>query len=384
MLNQLLHHLNLRGFHAKREEFYEQLARAQENREGLRFFLEAELKISAAPKTRDSSRAYALRLMRARLARGDSNKFSGILGAVMPAGDMLMLSALDDAPDKAALLRAIAHSIREQRAMKKVVRGRMLPPLLILPGALGFTYILATKSLPIIVKVAPPEVWTPFNMAVRIFSEFVSVWGAHVVAAIAASAVFFAYQLPRWTGKWRTRLEAMSPKTATLLFPVLPVALPLVLYRDFQAGMTFNALAVLLRSGRTLKDSLSAIRRTSRPWLRWHIHRVLTYLEANPTGYQRAFESGLMSAHMLARLSSEIRATPRFDEVLIRLGNQGSAEVREMVDRQMFVLNAMLLGMGGLLVVFVWLGQLSISQSMQQELSPTKQMSKRLANQSGR
>ena len=384
MLNQLLHHLNLRGFHAKREEFYEQLARAQENREGLRFFLEAELKISAAPKTRDSSRAYALRLMRARLARGDSNKFSGILGAVMPAGDMLMLSALDDAPDKAALLRAIAHSIREQRAMKKVVRSRLWSPMVILPATCAFAYIMATGSLPIVVKIAPPEVWTPFNMAVRRFSEFVASWGAYVAFAMVISAAFFAYQLPRWTGRLRTTLEAMSPRTATLLFLVMPFALPLILYRDYQAGLTFNALSVLLQSGRTLKESLIAVRRMARPWLRWHIHRMLTHLEANPTAYQRAFEGGLMSSQMLARLSSEIRATPRFDEVLIRLGKQGSAEVRDMVERQMSAINSMLLCIGAALVVFMYLGQGSVAHSMRNELSPVKQTAKMLINQSSR
>jgi type II secretory pathway component PulF len=376
---RLIHQLNLKGFRDKRDEFYEQLARAYENREGLRFFLDEELKISAARKTRDSSRAYALRLMRARLARGDSSSFSQILGAVMPRSDRLLLSALDDATDKPQLMRVIAQSIREQKLMQQTVRSKIIPPMLILPGAFGFTYVMATKSLPIILKVAPPGVWTPFNAAVRDFSLFVANYGGLLVLVCLGLLAFFSYQLPRWKGRLRSRLENMSPTTATVLFPVLPIALPVILYRDYQVGLVFNALSVMLQSGRTLKDALSAIRKQSQPWLASHLGRILRHLEANPTGYQRAFSSGLMSAHLLARLSSQIRSNPKFDEVLVRLGQEGSAEVRELVVKQMSVLNGIMLAMGGLVVVFVWLGQMSIGQSMQDELSPTKQMQKRLS-----
>lgn len=87
---------------------------------------------------------------------------------------------------------------------------------------------------------------------------------------------------------------------------------------------------------------------------------------------------------MLARLSSEIRATPRFDEVLIRLGKQGSAEVRDMVERQMSAINSMLLCIGAALVVFMYLGQGSVAHSMRNELSPVKQTAKMLINQSSR
>jgi type II secretory pathway component PulF len=374
LLKQMLHNLNLSDFRGKRDEFYDQLARSHDNREGLRFFLDAELKIAVARRTRDSSRAYALRLMRTTLARGDNPSYANILSAVMPADDMLLLAALDDAKDKAGLLRVIAQTIRERAQMVKLVRSRVIPPLLILPGAFGFTYIMATQSIPIIMKVAPPGVWTPFNALVRDFALFVAGNTGLLLLGAAFGAALVMYLLPRWTGGLRTQIEGMSPGLATLLFPVMPFALPMIVYRDFQAGLMFNALSVMLQSGRTLKEALLGIRKRSRPWLRWHLTRVLRQLETNPTAYQQAFESGLMSPLMLARLSSQMRSNPKFDEVLVGLGQKGAVEVREVVDKQMSKLNTMLLVMGGAVVVFVWIGQLSISQSMQNELSPAKQM----------
>jgi len=69
-----------------------------------------------------------------------------------------------------------------------------------------------------------------------------------------------------------------------------------------------------------------------------------------------------------------MRTNPNFDAVLVRLGLEGSVEIRKVVDRQMSVINAFLLSVGGAVVVFMMVGQLNISQSLTEELSPAKQM----------
>lgn len=226
-LDRLIHNFKLMGFRSHRDEFYEQMARAYENKEALREFLNEEFKISSNPKTKDDSRAYALKLIRNRLASGDQSKLSQLLGGIMPNGDSMMLGALDDAPDKVALMRQIAKSIRSQKKLMAIVKGKVVPPLLILPGAFGFCYVMATRSIPIIVKIAPAEVWSPFNLVVRTFAEFVAGYGFLSVGIIVALAFYFTYQLPRWHGPWRYRFEQVKPSTAALLFPVAPFLLPL-------------------------------------------------------------------------------------------------------------------------------------------------------------
>lgn len=377
MTMKILTNLRLMGFRARREEFYDELAQSYDNRESLRTFLEEELKIAVAKATRNTSRAYALRIMSALLASGDSHKYSQIVGPVMPAADAMMLTALDDAPDKAALMRAIARSVREQKEMVAMAKRKLLPPLLILPGAFVFSLVMAHKSLPIVTKVAPPEVWTFFNMAVRLYSEFIASYGVTAVVVAALAFACFVHQLPRWKGAWRGRLESIKPATATLLFPICPFLLPLSIYRDVQAGLLFSALSVMLQAGRTLNDALATIQRSSMPWMRWHVARILGHLEVNPTEYQRAFAKGFVSPQLLARLSSQIRTNPRFDQVLITLGAEGSKEVRQEVDKRTSVVNYMLLGLGGGLIAFMMAGQISIGQKLREEMSPAKQMARR-------
>jgi len=375
MLSGLITWLKLQSFWRSRAEFYEELAAAYAANEALRDFLNEELRISMAPATANGSRAAALRIMRSRLAGGESVRLSTIIGPALPPADSMMLAAVDDAKDKPALLRSIAQAVREQKLLRSLVLQKSIPPMLLLPGAFGFAYIMATQSLPVIVKIAPATVWeTGFNGYVRSFATFLSDHGFTTLVRVVVIAMAFSRALPRWIGRWRSRLESVSPGTALLLFPVCPFLVPLSIFRDVQVGLLFSALAVMLRSGRTLTDALTTIRRNAQPWMRWHLRKVLQHLETNPTEYRQAFSKGLMSPLLLSRLSSRMRTNPNFDAVLVQLGLEGSLEVRKVVERQMSVINAVLLSVGGAVIVFMMVGQLNISQSLTEELSPAKQM----------
>ena len=121
----------------------------------------------------------------------------------MTQGDRMMLSAVDDAKDKPGTLRALSDAIKAQKEAKAVIWKAIFPPMVLLPGVAGFSYVLATQSIPIIVKVAPPEVWTPFNQAVRDVAEYLANHGAITAIGVIAAIVAFAYALPRW--------KALSP-----------------------------------------------------------------------------------------------------------------------------------------------------------------------------
>ena len=382
-INKLLHNFKLMGFRAKRAEFYQELAKSYESKEALRDFLAEEIRIASNKRTRDDSRAYALRLIARRQAAADQNKYSVPLGAVMPESDKLMLAALDDAPDKPALLRTLAQAVLAQKEIVSIVRGKLIPPMLLLPGAFAFAYVLATKSIPIIVQIAPPEVWTTFNQSVRVFAEFVAAHGGKAVLSVIVLTMLFIYWLPRWTGRWRQRLEGMNPKLATLLFPICPFLMPLGIYRDLQVGLMLSSIAVMLQAGRTLNEALQTVRASGQPWIKWHVRRILAHLETHPTEYTKAFSKGLLSPQVLARLSSQIRTNPRFDQVLIKIGTQGAEDIRKEVMRQAGAINGMLLLAGGAIVIFMMVGQLNISQTMTDEMNPTAMLKKKMLREQG-
>lgn len=361
-------------FRGKRDEFYLQLAKSIERKERFRTFLLEEQKISRAKATSNSSRDVALTLMLDKLSQGEEYKISQILADVVPQEDKLLLSSVDFSKDKPETLRALVLAIREQKQAKSMLVKAMVPPFIMLPGVFIFSYILATQSIPVIAKIAPPEVWTPFNASVRSFSEGVADYGFLVLGTLAALILFFAYQMPRWCGKWRGRIERIPQKLGLLMFPMFPIALPLSIYRDFQVTLLLTSLAVLLKSGASLTTALDSLRSNSQPWLQWHLRRVSKHLYVAPTEYVEAFAEGLLSPKLLARLATTIRSDSRFDRVLIELGTQGILEVRKEIETSSKSLNTLLMVASAATVVFLYVGQLSIAQSMTEALDPVNQM----------
>jgi type II secretory pathway component PulF len=364
----------LMDFRGKRDEFYLQLAKSIERKERLRTFLVEEQKISKAKATRNSSRAVALTLMLQKLSQGQEFKISQILADVVPKEDRLLLASVDFSKDKPETLRALVLAIREQKQAKSLLFKALVPPFIMLPGVFIFSYILATKSIPVIAKIAPPEVWTPFNASVRSFSEGVAAYGFPVIGLVMFAVLFFGYQLPRWHGKWRGRIERIPQKLGLFLFPVFPIALPLSIYRDFQVNLLLTSLAVLLKSGASLTTALDSLRANSQPWMQWHLRRVTKHLYIAPTEYIEAFAEGLLSPRLLARLATTIRSDNRFDRVLIELGTQGVTEVRKEIEGSSKGLNTLLMIASAACVVFLYTGQLSIAQSMTEALDPVNKM----------
>ena len=135
-----------------------------------------------------------------------------------------------------------------------------------------------------------------------------------------------------------------------------------------------TSLAVLLKSGATLSSALDTLKRNADPWMRWHLKKIMNHLNVAPTDYIPAFSKGLMSPKLLARLATTIRNNPQFDKILIQLGTEGGEDIRNEIGNTAKGLNAVLLSVAAAVVVFLYVGQLSISQSMTEELDPVKRM----------
>ena len=196
--------------------------------------------------------------------------------------------------------------------------------------------------------------------------------------ATICTTVLVTCALPRWTGWLRGRLETLQPRMRWLLFPAFPLTLTLSVYRDFQVSQLLNALAVLLESGMTLTEALQRLRRHAQPWMRFHLQKILAHLQVAPTDYVAAFSRGLMSPSLLASVASAVRNNPRFDGVLIELGTRENIHIQNHIARTAKRINTALVAGCGALVLFLYLGQLSITQSMTAELSPTQQMLRKL------
>jgi type II secretory pathway component PulF len=375
----------LMSFHGKRITFYEDWAKSMEAGELLTAFLRAELAISSSKQTADDSRAFALRDMLKRIELGHETTASRIVGLAMPRADMMMLAAGDSAKEKDLIqvLRDLCLALREQQAAKGVLLRAVAAPMLLVPGMAAFAYVISSQAIPIIEQIAPPQVWNTFNNSVRVVANFIHHGGAYAALLTAFAGGVLWYLLSRWTGKVRLKMERVRPSRALLLMPVMPWLLPLSIYRDFQAVMILSSLSVLLKSGKTLTEALEAIAANTTPYMRYHVRRILNYLDEYPLEVSAAFASGILSPQVSARLATISRTSKSYENVLIQVGTVGSEEIRKQVQKSASKMNFLLLGAMGALTMFLYIGQASISASMQSELEPATMLKRKLEKEQG-
>lgn len=372
--SDFLNWLRLLDFRGKRIVFYRDWAKSMERGELLTNFLKAELEISMSKLTRDSSRAYALRQMLARAEGGKETAASQVVGLTMPDNDMMMLAAGDSASEKDLIqvLHDLCIALEEQSAAKKVLLKNMTTPLLMAPGMAIFAYVFSSTSIPIIEKIAPPETWTPFNNAVRVLANFIHHSGPYLVLGFILFAGGLWYSLSRWTGKMRLKMERITPGNALMLTPIMPWLLPLSIFRDYQAVMILSSLSVLLKSDRTLKAALQVISGKSTPYVRAHVERILAYIDEYPLEVSNAFATGILSPRVAARLATISRTTNVYEDVLIEVGTIGAVEIRNQVNATAVKLNFVLLIGGAAVMVLLYIGQMSITNTMRMEMDPLK------------
>lgn len=369
---ELIKNIQLMAFRKERADFYRNLADSFDQKEKFVSYLQEEYKIAKAKHTKSDSKAYAFKMMIKRVSRGEDANLSQVLRDVAPKSDHMMLNALDSTKDKSATLRALADGVEEQGKATALIKKNLIAPLVILPGVGVFIYVLATQSIPIIVEIAPASVWTPFNQAVRSFAEFFATKWHYVLLAIGFLIAGGYYMLPNWSGATRTRIENLKKGYLLLLMPIFPYGLVMSLYKEYQVTQMMSSMAVMVRSGQTLMGCLNDIKRVATPHMKFHVSRIIRHLENNPTEYVQAFSRGFLSPVVLGKMATIVRTKDKFDDVLVELGTKGTIQARIEIEKTAKNMNTFVLILAASIVIFLYVGQLSISDTMQNELDPSK------------
>jgi hypothetical protein len=364
--NRLLRWLALHEFRASRAEFYRDLAEMYRRGEAMLSFLEGEL--ANAARTGQRSRAAALRQILARFVAGaDAGRLEHLLRDVMPASDAMMIAGVERSPRKADALLALAEAVEQQAAMKKLILGYSILPLAILPVCVVLIWIVSgvlssiDKSTPVYVR---DQVWRGFNGLAKVIADFSLQFGPVALIALGAAIVALLWSLPRWRGPLRLKADR----------------LPLYsLYRDFQAGLLFSSMAMLLKTGGSLRGTIEDLAARASPVMRWHLMRVLRALDDAPTRTIEAFGRGVLSPYLLARAATLNRTAASFADVLIELGTKEGGRVLARVNRAAVVANVALVSILGGVAAVLGLASITVPGTFASVMEPTSLMAARQA-----
>ena len=362
----LLDWVALSEFRSHRAEFYRDFAEMYQRNEAMVSFLEGE--IANASLTRQRSRARALRIVLHHHQDGEhASRVSHLLQGVVPGADAMLLAAVDRAVDKPQALRALAVAIDKQQEMLRLMLSCAALPAITLPicyaliALLGQVILVIDDATPVYAQEA---LWRGMNGWARDIAVFAQSWGPQTVLALAGLLAAVLWSLPRWRGAWRLRVES---------WPVYG------LYRDFQAGMLFSSMAMMLRTGETLQGSIDDVTQRASPWMRWHLGRVVDSLDENPTATLDAFRRGLLSPHLLSRAATLNRSSSSFSDVLIQLGTSEGERVLARVKRAAVVANFALVGVFASVATFMGVASMTVPGTFASLMEPSNLMALRAA-----
>ena len=355
-------------FRSRRAEFYRDLADMFRRNEPMMAFFEGE--IANAVRTRQRARAAALRMMLDRYQSGHhAGRVGYLMQGIMPRADAMMLVAVDRAEDKPKALMALASAVEAQGTMKSIVAAYAVFPIVMLPLCYVLIRVLSDvilsidRSTPEYVKAA---LWVGMNGWARSIALASDRFGVLLMTLLMVAVAAAAVSLPRWKGRGRLAMES---------WPVY------ALYRDFQSGLLFTSMAMLLSTGATLRGALEDIAQGSSAWMRWHLLRVLRALDDSPTSTIEAFSRGLLSPYMLSRAATLQRTAATFSEVLVELGTRESERVLKGVRRAAVVTNVAVVGVLVALSTFMGLATLTVPGRFSALMEPSTLMGLKQAHE---
>jgi type II secretory pathway component PulF len=360
-LRSLASRIALLAFRMQRAEFYRDFAEMYRRNEAMVSFLEGE--IANSQLTGHASRARALRVVLQRHQGGENASLvSHLLDGVVPRSDSMLLLAVDRAADKPGALLALADAIDKQQQMLRLVLSYSALPAVTVPicfaliGLLGKVILAVDQSTPVYAQEA---LWEGVNGWARTVAGFADAYGGTTLAALCAAFGMVLWSLPRWRGAGRLRVES---------WPVY------ALYRDFQAGMLFSSMAMMLKTGETLQGSIEDIAHTSSSWMRWHLGRVLAALDEDPNGTLDAFRRGLLSPHLISRATTLNRSSASFSDVLIQLGTSEGARVLNRVKKAAVIANLALVGLFASVATFMGVASMTVPGRFASLMEPSTLM----------
>jgi hypothetical protein len=341
--------------------FYRDLADALQRKVGIRDFLERQA--SNARMLKDTTAIRIYRALAARLSSGQGGTFAELMRGVTPASDQILMRAVDDAgAKKVEALNVSADAVEFQLRTLKTIGFELVVPLVAIP-IVGSLCFVTSDIIATIAKSSPPEVWQGFNGIVRWLAEAITGYAIMIGAGTIAAVGFLLYMLPRWTGAWRLKVET---------WPAFS------LYRDYNAAIVLSSIAMMVRSGQTMREALESLRGTARPWLRWHLARIIASIEDNPTDYIGAFGRGLMPAPVRARLASLLDSASSFGDALVTLGSSEIHTLEGRVKLSAKTVNWSLTGFFVSLAVVLSLGTMTIASALSREAEPSRLMQKQM------
>jgi type II secretory pathway component PulF len=273
------------------------------------------------------------------------------LRGVAPASELMVLNASQISGDEsvAAGLRFLSETVEKTERMTRTMRGAVNYPLFLLVLMAAIATGFSVFAVPVLEEIMPVDQWPTVGKILHSVSLLIRHYGVLMALGFVTILGVFFYSLNNWVGPWRSKVDSY---------------LPYSLYRDYSGALLIVSLASLMKSGVSLRSALEQAMRYANPWMRWHLHKILTRLSSrDATNFGQAFATGVLSPELEDRIAD---ASERREPVqaFVKIGVGSIDRISTSIEASAARINAYALMVCGFILGGMMLGFMSTTQQL--------------------
>jgi type II secretory pathway component PulF len=224
---------------------------------------------------------------------------------------VLIQASSKDVAKACAIITSFTENILE---IKGALSSALTYPVMMLLVLVGCLAAFAFYIMPSMIQLSSPTRWPSEAQALYHVSNFII---NHTVAIVFWLVAFFTFTT--WS------MQNLTFMPARVILDKIP---PWSIFKSFTSTTFLIALASLLRSGTSYNQALKDIRKTSSPYLRRYLDKILKRLSAG-NAFGDSLEVGLFEGEILISLTV-FAMTNRLEQGIQFLANENQEEQRLM------------------------------------------------------
>jgi type II secretory pathway component PulF len=262
-------------------------------------------------------------------------RFGEAVQSWIPASEHMLISAGERG-------EGLIHGLKEATVMStatKAIRGAIIggaamPAFLLV--MLSFMLIkFQTDMVPVFKTLLPVEAWSSSGQTLNAISGTLTDWWWIILLLTIAGSTVIVTTLGRWRGPVRRFFDRLPPWS---------------IYRTSQASSFMIGLSSLMKAGVASFDALKTMHRTSSPWMREHLEKMMAIMRLGGASNGRALNTGLLDAETAGDVE-DYSQLGDFQDAIYLLGARAMKESVDKINMRMSVVrNIMLIVVAGSII----------------------------------
>lgn len=258
---------------------------------------------------------------------GTGQKFNEVIREWVPPNEHMLILAGERGASLPEGLRNASGMSEANTKIKKAIIGKSVQPAVLLLALFGMFMLFQRKIAPIFLRMKPLETWGASARRLYDISYFLDHYSLLTLGLLVVFSYGLLLTLPRWTGVWRQRFDALPPWS---------------IYRVQNASSFLIGLASLLNAKVPMNVSLQMMHRNSTAYMQWHLERMMNILASGVSNQGVALNTGLLDSETAGDVE-DFSQIISFSESIQEVGQKTLTASLERIDAVMGAMQTMML-----------------------------------------